>query len=211
MVKRLKYFLSALTLLLIILAIVFLFHPSAPSPAERLETLSTAPWAPFAYVFIYLLATGLGYPASLLTIVAGPLFGLWKGFIYVLVASNLTAVLCFGIARKLGTGFVDKFMGSSPLRRKLDTLLHERGFEAVFLLRLFPIHFALFNYVSGLSTVTFRDYTLGTILGKAPGMFLYVWFSVTMTSLDWRSAIIAGLALAGFLVLGQKVRARLLV
>ena len=49
------------------------------------------PWGPIALGIVYVLATVLMAPASVLTLAAGALFGLWTGFVTVSLASTTGA------------------------------------------------------------------------------------------------------------------------
>ena len=61
-------------------------------------------------------------------------------------------------------------------RRALDRAVASEGFKIILLLRLSPIFpFALSNYFYGLTAVEFGPYLAATLLGFAPGTFLYVY------------------------------------
>ena len=59
--------------------------------------------------------------------------------------------------------------------------------------RLSPIApYAILNYVFGLTKVPFGKYVVGTVIGVAPGMVLYVYFGAGLRSLAELSAYARG-------------------
>lgn len=70
--------------------------------------------------------------------------------------------------------------------------------------------FGLFNYIAGLSSIRFSHYAIATVLGRIPGVFLYVWFSSTLTAMRPRDMLLAGTILLFFLLLGVLVRKKFL-
>ena len=59
------------------------------------------------------------------------------------------------------------------------------------------------NYVSGLSSISFKDYVLGTILGLVPGQFITTYFFVKAVDIkqDPIGALIAGAIKGGYVLL----------
>ena len=94
----------------------------------------------------------------------------------------------------------------------IDRAVASEGFKIILLLRLSPIFpFALSNYFYGLTAVEFGPYLAATLLGFAPGTFLYVYSGEV-------AAVAAGAAgddaaypwyvYAGFLSVGAFVAAK---
>ncbi len=59
------------------------------------------PWGPVALVAVYLVASLAFVPGMLLTLGAGAIFGLWTGFVAVVVGANLGAITAFLLGRSL--------------------------------------------------------------------------------------------------------------
>jgi len=134
------------------------------------------PAAALVFMVIYIVATVLFIPASILTLGAGVVFGLIKGSIYVYIAASIGASLAFLVGRYIARGWVEKQIEGNQRFKVIDQAVAEEGMKIVLLTRLSPIFpFNLLNYAYGLTKVTFRDYVLGT-LGILPGtiMFVYV-------------------------------------
>lgn len=134
------------------------------------------PLAAIVFMVIYMVATVLFAPASILTLGAGVVFGVFKGSLYVYIAASIGASLAFLVGRYVARGWVEKQIEGNPRFKAIDQAVAEEGIKIVLLTRLSPIFpFNLLNYAYGLTKVTFRDYVIGT-LGILPGtiMFVYV-------------------------------------
>jgi len=107
------------------------------------------------------------------TLAAGALFGVSEGLVVVEAGATVGAVVGFSLARVLGRGFVARVSGASL--EKLDERFARRGVLAVLAVRLLPVlPFAAVNYVSGLTSIRFRDYLAGTAAGILPAAAAYV-------------------------------------
>ncbi len=129
-------------------------------------------WGPLIFGVIYIAAAILSLPGSILTISGGVLFGTAWGTLINLVAATLGASAAFLIARFLGRGFVEKRLKGKLAQ--LDEKVAVHGFYAVLYLRLIPLFpYNLLNYSFGLSKIPFRKYFMGTLIGMAPGCFIF--------------------------------------
>ncbi|MEO7060704.1 MAG: TVP38/TMEM64 family protein [Lapillicoccus sp.] len=130
-------------------------------------------WAGVLYAGLYAAVSLTPLPASVFTLAAGALFGVAEGLGVVEVGATAGAVIGFWLARVLGRGFVVGVSGASIER--FDERFARRGFLAVLAVRLLPVlPFAAVNYVSGLTSVRFRDYLTGTAVGILPAAAAYV-------------------------------------
>ena len=130
----------------------------------------------FIFIIVYAVATVLLAPGSVLTISAGFVFGLWKGFLAVSVGATLGASLAFLIARFIARDKVEAIARRNEKFRKIDNAIGKQGAKLIFLLRLSPvIPFNLSNYFYGLTAVKYWPYVLASWIGMIPGTFLYVY------------------------------------
>src|SRR5205823_4118222 len=133
----------------------------------------------FIFIGVYVLATVLLAPGSILTIGAGFAFGLWKGFLAVSVGATLGASLAFLVARFIARDKIDAIAKRNEKFKKIDNAIGKKGAKLIFLLRLSPlIPFNLSNYFYGLTGVKFWPYVLASWIGMIPGTFLYVYIGV---------------------------------
>lgn len=130
----------------------------------------------FIFIGVYALATVLLAPGVILTVGAGFVFGLWKGFLTVSAGATLGASLAFLVARFIAREKIEAMARGNEKFRKIDRAIGEREAKLVFLLRLSPvIPFNLSNYFYGLTGVKFWPYVLASWIGMMPGTFLYVY------------------------------------
>jgi len=133
------------------------------------------PLGPVAFMAIYILATVLFIPGSLLTLGAGVIFGWLSGSLYVFIGATLGATGAFLVGRYLAQGWVAKQIESNEKFKAIDEAVAEEGFKIVLLTRLSPIFpFNLLNYAFGVTKVSLKDYFLGSV-GMIPGTMMYVY------------------------------------
>jgi len=144
------------------------------SVAKQVEDMGPLGAAYFSAVYIF--AEVLALPAIPLTASAGYLFGAVEGTAIVLFSATIAAGVSFLIGRSLLRGWVEKIAAESEQFQAIDRAVASEGFKIILLLRLSPIFpFALSNYFYGLTAVEFGPYLAATLLGFAPGTFLYVY------------------------------------
>jgi uncharacterized membrane protein YdjX (TVP38/TMEM64 family) len=126
-------------------------------------------------VFIPAAAVGLCLfvPGPVLAGAAGLLFGTAGGTPVALAAVVLGAVMQMSISRYLAGDAAEHLL---PERiKRFDRFIAERGFWAVFYMRLAPaIPYNLVNYGAGLTSLTVGAMVAGTALGSAPRTFAWV-------------------------------------
>ncbi len=132
-------------------------------------------WAPVTFIVIYILATVLFIPGSILTLGAGVVFGVILGSIYVFIGATLGAAAAFLVGRYLARGWVSKQIENNPKFKAIDQAVAKEGLKIVLLTRLSPVFpFNLLNYSFGITQVSLKDYFLASI-GMVPGTVMYVY------------------------------------
>lgn len=133
-------------------------------------------WGPVVLTLTYIVATVLLVPGTILTLVAGAVYGLGTGMVIVSVGSTIGAALCFLIARYAARERVAHWAERYPLFAAIDSAIGEGGWKIVALLRLSPaIPFNVQNYLYGLTPVRFWPYVIASWIAMLPGTFLYVY------------------------------------
>jgi uncharacterized membrane protein YdjX (TVP38/TMEM64 family) len=165
--------------LLILLAVV-LAARALDAPAllrQALEHLrDLGPWGLALFVVLYVAATVLLVPASILTLGAGAVFGLGRGLALVSVAATLGATAAFLVGRYVAREAIERRLAAQPRFAAVDAAVAREGWKIVVLTRLSPaLPFVLLNYAFGLTRVPLRDYVLASWLGMLPGTALYVY------------------------------------
>ncbi|MEN9226029.1 MAG: TVP38/TMEM64 family protein [Thermostichus sp. HHBFW_bins_43] len=141
------------------------------------------PLGPMIFIGIYIVATVLFLPASVLTLGAGAVFGVLAGALYVVIGATIGANLAFLIGRYLARERVAKLIEGNAKFAAIDRAVGREGWKIVGLIRLSPAFpFNVLNYALGLTQVSFWDNLLGTA-GILPGTFMYVYIGSLAGSL----------------------------
>ena len=134
------------------------------------------PWGPVLFIAVYVIATVLFLPGSVLTLGAGAVFGVVWGSIYVSVASTLGATCAFLVGRHFARDAIRRRTAGNERFAALDRAVAAEGWKIVGLTRLSPVFpFALLNYAFGLTQVRLSHFVLASWLGMMPGTVLYVY------------------------------------
>lgn len=134
-------------------------------------------WGPITFILIYILATVLFLPGSILTLGAGFLFGVLSGTFYVSIASILGATAAFLVGRYFARTWVEKQIAENEKFQAVDKAVAGEGWKIVLLTRLSPVFpFNLLNYAFGVTQVSLKDYFFASWIGMFPGTLMYVYF-----------------------------------
>src|SRR5438445_6732477 len=102
--------------------------------------------------------------------------GLWWGFFIVLLGNTIAAAIAFALSRWVGRRWLSRRLLRSSTLRALEPAVEREGWKIIFLSQLHPLFpTSLLNYLYGLTRIRFRTYMLWTSIGRAPGLFLYVY------------------------------------
>ncbi len=152
--------------------------------------LSFGPWAPLVYMTVYTIRPLLFFPASILSIAGGLVFGPLFGTIYTVIGASLGAILGFAISRLLGRDFVRPLLKGRL--KQCDAFAERQSFPVILFMRLVPIiPFDLVNYGAGICGVKTIGYIFATVVGIIPGTFAYVYLGSSLT--DPKYIIVAAL------------------
>jgi uncharacterized membrane protein YdjX (TVP38/TMEM64 family) len=131
---------------------------------------------PVLFVGLYVAATVLFLPGSILTLGAGVVFGVARGVVVVSVAATLGATAAFLVGRYLARDWVARRIQGNPRFAAIDQAVAREGWKIVGLTRLSPVFpFNLLNYAFGLTRVRLGHYVLASWLGMLPGTLMYVY------------------------------------
>ena len=124
------------------------------------------------YILFYAIRPLILFPATLLTVASGLIFGPWLGTLFTVVGENASANFAFFLARWLGRSAVAK--REVGWLRRWDRKLEENGLFAVLTMRLIMLPFDAVNFGCGLTAIRQRDYALGTFFGILPSLVGFV-------------------------------------
>lgn len=130
-------------------------------------------WAPLIYIVLYTVATILVLPSTALNLTGGAIFGPWLGTLWTSVAAIIAAVVAFAFTRTIGRDVIAQRLAGRW--QAMDAEIRQGGLFYMFAIRLLPIiPYGLVNFAAGLTSIRFRDYLLGTVLGTVPGILPFV-------------------------------------
>ncbi len=134
------------------------------------------PWGPALFALLYVAATVLFLPGSILTVGAGVVFGLVRGFVIVSISATLGATAAFLVGRYLARDWIGAKIEGHAKLGAIDEAVAQEGWKIVALLRLSPVvPFNVLNYAFGVTRVSLRHYVLASWIGMMPGTLVYVY------------------------------------
>jgi uncharacterized membrane protein YdjX (TVP38/TMEM64 family) len=175
--------------LIIVTSAIIFFVSSDRGLNELLAELKSfiklsGPWAPFTYILFYSFRSLFFFPASVLTILAGILFGPWFGFIFTIIGENISANISFVVGRYFMKDFGESIENKNKLISKAFCNTRKNGFLTVLIMRLSFVPFDLVGYFSGSCNIRQKEFALGTLLGTIPGLLTYTMLGSSVGNLD---------------------------
>ncbi|MBL8493092.1 MAG: FAD-dependent oxidoreductase [Rhodocyclaceae bacterium] len=154
------------------------------------------------FFLIYVAVTGLSLPgATVMTLVAGALFGLVMGTLIVSFASTIGASLAFLSARFLLRDWVQQRFGDRL--RAINDGIEKDGAFYLFTLRLVPAFpFFVINLLMGLTRLPTRTFFGVSQVGMLAGTLVYVNAGTELAKIDSLRGILSAGLLISFTVLG---------
>ncbi|WP_349407336.1 TVP38/TMEM64 family protein [Pseudalkalibacillus sp. SCS-8] len=154
--------------IIVLIAFFVLGDHLSHEPEEiRNWIMSSGVFAPIFYVLVCAIRPFFFFPFLILTVTGGLVFGPILGIILTTVGGVIGASFSFIVARKYGDSLK---MRKRERWRRLEKRIEQKGFQYILILRVFPfLNFDLVSYASGLSSVRFKPFFLGTLFGMLPG------------------------------------------
>jgi uncharacterized membrane protein YdjX (TVP38/TMEM64 family) len=178
MIKRnlKKHFFSIISIIFFVV-IIYILSNSIPKETIQKFIEDAGLLGPLIYVFLtlltYIFAPLSGTP---LIYVGFYLFGQHLVFFHV-IATIISSVINFWIARTWGRGLTIKLVGESSIV-KVDKFTEKYGLQSLFILRVFQggIH-DFISYAAGLTSIKFWPYFIISTLGMIPGNLIWYFFA----------------------------------
>ncbi len=140
-------------------------------------------WALLLFVLIYAIRPLVLFPASLMTIAGGLLFGPIVGIGATVVGSNASAMVAYWLARSLGFETERNSEAQGILARWSTRMRHE-SFVSIMLMRLAFLPYDLVNYAAGLLRIRPVAFLLATAIGSIPGTVSFTLAGASIESLS---------------------------
>jgi pyruvate/2-oxoglutarate dehydrogenase complex dihydrolipoamide dehydrogenase (E3) component/uncharacterized membrane protein YdjX (TVP38/TMEM64 family) len=155
-----------------------------------------------AFFAAYVAITGLSIPgATLLTLLAGALFGLLWGTVLVSFAASMGATLAFLASRFVLRDWVQARYGAQL--QAVNRGVEKEGGFYLFSLRLIPaVPFFVINLAMGLTPMRVRTFYWVSQLGMLAGTLVYVYAGTQLGRIDSLKDVLSWQLVAAFLLLG---------
>jgi uncharacterized membrane protein YdjX (TVP38/TMEM64 family) len=158
---------------------------------------------PIGYV-VYALGYGIigvFFPASILTLGAGAIFGVVGGSIVVAVGATIAATLSFLLARTVLRKRIEAMAAKNPKFRAVDRAIAREGAKIVVLIRLSAVFPFLFvNYAFGLTSIRLLPYVVATFVGILPLTIAFVYLGAAGAAVATQHNARAAIGVAGALI-----------
>jgi uncharacterized membrane protein YdjX (TVP38/TMEM64 family) len=169
--------------------------------AQRAQDM---PWLGPIFVAIYAVLAAFAAPVSPLAYGAGAVFGVFRGSLYVMIASLLGATGGYFLARSAWSGVARRLLGR--FHDKLRGLRHGSVFMTTLRVQLLPVlAFGIFNYAAGVAHFPFLPFISGTALGILPGTVAAVYVGdrimAGITESDHNAFVVASIVMAALFAL----------
>jgi uncharacterized membrane protein YdjX (TVP38/TMEM64 family) len=159
------------------IAVLSRFFPLADwLAAVQQKVMHWGAWSAICYPLLYACCNVLLLPGGFLSLGGGFFFGLWWGFLIILVGNVGGAAISFYISRWIGNRWLRHRILRNPTLEALEPAVEREGWKIILLSQLHPLFpTSLLNYLYGLTTIRFRTCMLWVAIGQAPGLFLYAY------------------------------------
>ncbi|WP_105283724.1 TVP38/TMEM64 family protein [Escherichia fergusonii] len=153
------------------------------------------------YILLFVIATLLLLPGSVLVIGSGIIFGPFLGTLLSLVAATLASSVSFLIARWMGRELVLKYVGDTTVFQSIEKGIARNGIDFLILTRLIPLFpYNIQNYAYGLTAIAFWPYTFISAFTTLPGIFIYTFMASDFVTEGITLSFIFKLCLAGLIL-----------
>jgi len=137
-----------------------------------------------AFVAIYIVATSICIPGSMMALAGGALFGKLIGSFLVYISGLLGAYTAFWLGRSLLRDWIQNRLQKNIYLKAVNKIVADEGWKIACLLHLSPIiPFNMLNYALGTSRISQKNFVFATAIGILPGVILYTFLGSTISDL----------------------------
>jgi uncharacterized membrane protein YdjX (TVP38/TMEM64 family) len=160
---------------IVVLCIIFSPYLTPQNISAFIKENSVA--APLLFIAICTIKSVLFFlPSMGLTIVAGVLFGVLWGTLYVVIGGAFSTLVGFYFAKWIGRDVVEQLVKRNTLIKQIEEWSKEHSRKTVLFMRLFNVPWDMVSYWAGLSGIRFKDFYIASLIPLVPVSFLYTYF-----------------------------------
>lgn len=175
-VRRVIFWQAAVAVCAIGLVVAFSRFFAVVSFIEALQArvMSWGALAGICYPLLFAACNILLLPGGILAVGGGFFFGLWWGFLIVLVGNMVATAISFALSRFVARRWFRRKLSRNPGFKALGPVVERESWKIILLSQLHPLFPAsLLNYFYGVTRIRFSTYMLWATIGRVPGLFLY--------------------------------------
>ena len=146
------------------------------------DLLANSLYGPLLYMLFYALRPLIFFPATILTLLGGFLFGPFSGVIYTILGSNASAMVAYSVGCYFGQGILED-EAKAGLIQTYKQRLRENSFETVLIMRLLFLPYDLVNYAAGFLKIRWSSFLAATAIGSVPGTISFILFGASFGTL----------------------------
>ena len=151
-------------------------------------------------------------PLMAIVVTNAAAYGLLEGFLYSWLGATFGAIVVFLVIRRFRHVKLLAWIHSHRQVRRVTGWLERRGFGPLFILLCFPFSpSSVINLVAALSGVSFFQFVLAILLGKAVMIFSIAYVGDSLTSFAEHPVrtILVGVGIMLFWLLGKQIERRM--
>jgi len=150
---------------------------------QLLDFMTNGFWGVIIYIVLYAIRPLILFPATVLSVASGFVFGPVLGVLYTIIASNISSTIAYFVGHFFGEGmFRDD--GSDGLIQRYARRMRENSFETVMIMRFIFLPYDAVSYLAGFLRIKYLPFILATALGSIPGTMAFIGFGASIERFD---------------------------
>jgi len=136
---------------------------------------------PLLFILLYIVGPLLFFPATILSLLGGFLFGP-MGILYTIIGSNASAMVAYSIGRYFGKGVFEE--NDAGIMQRYAQRMRQNSFQTVLIMHLIFLPYELVNYAGGFLQIDWKAFLAGTALGSVIATISIVLLGSSFGSID---------------------------